>query len=106
MTTTIEIVTYKLKTEASTEQLAATHEQVNQFCAAQEGFIYRSISQDENNTWFDIVYWQNMQCAKKAGEAFMQSTVCQQLSPLIDNETLVIRQMLADSEKCVTQSAA
>lgn len=98
MTTAIEIVTYKLKSDITTSQLQSTHDSINQFCTAQEGFIYRSISQDQDNTWFDIVYWQNMECAQKAGEAFMQNPICQTLSKFIDNETVVMRHMEVDSE--------
>lgn len=99
MTTAIEVVSYKLNSTSTIEELRATHEQVNNFCEAQEGFIYRSISHDQDNTWFDIVYWQNMECAKKAGEAFMADANCQKLGKLIDNSSLVMRHMQADSEK-------
>ncbi|MGJ8679809.1 hypothetical protein [Paraglaciecola sp.] len=102
MNSTIEIVTYKLKPGIADEQLQNTHSTLNSFCSEQEGFIYRSISQDQENTWFDIVYWKNMECAKKAGDNFMKSKVCQTLNELIDDKTLVMRHMQADSEKCST----
>jgi hypothetical protein len=98
MTTTIELVSYKLKSGITTAQLQNTHDSLNSFCSQQEGFIYRSISKDQDNTWFDIVYWQNMECAQKAGEKFMQDEICHTLSELIDENTLVMRHMLADSE--------
>lgn len=104
-TTTIEMVTYKLKTDATVKQLQATHEDVNAFCSSQTGFLYRSISRDDNNTWYDIVYWQNMDHAKAAGEAFMASAVCQTLSKIIDSESLVMRHMLADTEAMADTAA-
>ncbi|KXI29367.1 hypothetical protein [Paraglaciecola hydrolytica] len=97
-TTTIEMVSYRLKAGISIEDLRATHSAVNNFCLAQPGFLYRSISQDEHQTWFDVVYWKTMDDAKAAGEAFMQSNIGQILVNLIDNTTMQMRHMLADAE--------
>jgi hypothetical protein len=98
ITTVIEMVTYKLKAGVSVEQLQATHSEVNDFCLAQSGFLYRSVSQDEEQTWHDIVYWKNMDNARAAGEAFMACSTGQKLVALIDNESMQMRHMLADTE--------
>jgi hypothetical protein len=105
-TTTIEMVSYKLKAGVSLEQLKSTHHGVNDFCMAQPGFLYRSISQDDDHTWYDIVYWQDMDCAKTAGDAFMQSSAGQALVSLIDSDTMLMRHMLADSEAYLPTAAA
>ena len=105
-TTTIEMVTYKLKPNVNIEQLQASHEGVNAFCMAQPGFLYRSVSQDEDNTWHDIVYWKDMHNAKAAGEAFMQSSAGLALVALIDNETMQMRHMLADTEAYMPMAEA
>ena len=105
-TTTIEMVTYKLKADSSVTQLQATHNEINAFCLSQPGFLYRSISQDESNTWYDIVYWQNMDNAKAAGEAFMATEVCHSLQKIIDGESVTMRHMLAVTEAMADMAAA
>ena len=99
MTTAVEVVSYKLRDGIGKSELTLTHDDINSFCSEQPGFLYRSISHDQNDMWFDIVYWQDIECAKAAGEAFMANEKCQALSKLIDNETLVMRHMLAEAEK-------
>lgn len=92
-TTVIELVTYKLKNGVSPDQLAATHEGVNAFLKAQEGFYYRSMSQDEDNTMVDICYWKDMETAKAASDAFMNSPACKQLIELCDMESVVMKHL-------------
>lgn len=106
ITTVIEMVTYKLKAGVCVEQLQSTHQGVNEFCMAQPGFLYRSVSQDEEQTWHDIVYWKNMDNARAAGEAFMACSAGQALVELIDNETMQMRHMLADTEAYLPMAAA
>ncbi|WP_340680640.1 hypothetical protein [Paraglaciecola sp.] len=97
-TTTIEMVSYRLKAGVSIAELRATHAGVNAFCLAQPGFLYRSVSQDEHQTWFDLVYWKTMDDANAAGEAFMQNSAGQVLASLIDNNTMQMRHMLEDAQ--------
>ncbi|MDF2180061.1 hypothetical protein P2G88_17535 [Aliiglaciecola sp. CAU 1673] len=96
--TTIEMVSYKLKTDASIAQLRETHEGINAFCRSQPGFIYRSLSKDAEDTWHDIVYWQDMNSAKAAADAFMQNETAQHMLRLLDESTLKMRHMQADTE--------
>jgi hypothetical protein len=98
MTTAIEVVTFKLKSDVSIEQFEQSQEGVNSFCKTQAGFIYRSLSKDDQGTWFDIVYWTDIDSAKSAGEAFMRDEKCQELSKLIDNTSVVMRHMSASTE--------
>ena len=93
MTTTIELVSYKLKAGVSKEQLAATHDDVNQFLSQQDGFMYRSCSEDDNGLIYDVVYWQNMETAKAAGEAFMNHKAGQSLITLCDEKTINMSHM-------------
>jgi len=94
----IELVSYKLKTDSTKEQLAATHSDVNTFLVEQPGFIHRSLSEDNDGLLYDIVYWQNMETAKKAGEAFMAHKAGQALVALCDENTISMRHMEALTE--------
>lgn len=96
--TVIEMVTYKLKEGTSIEQLTATHEGVKEFLSAQEGFMYRSLSEDQNGLLHDIVYWQNMQMAQVAGEAFMEHEAGQALVALTDQGSITMHHMEAIAE--------
>ena len=94
----IELVTYKLKTGATKSQLSATHSDVNVFLAEQPGFMYRSLSEDDNGLLYDIVYWQDMEKAKSAGEAFMAHKAGQALVALTDENSISMRHMEALTE--------
>ncbi|WP_420590059.1 hypothetical protein [Bacterioplanoides sp.] len=98
MTTTIELVRYQLKDGVSATELQATHEGVNTFLKQQPGFIYRSNSQDPDGTLYDIVYWQSMEQAQAAGEAFMNSNACQALMTITDETSVNMTHMPVSSE--------
>jgi len=91
--TVIEMVSYQLKENVTQEQLAATHEKMNDFLHAQQGFMYRSLSEDDKGLLFDVVYWQDMAMAKAAGDAFMADPVGQSLMALIDEQSVTMRHM-------------
>ena len=94
----IELVTYKLKNNTTKEQLSATHSDVNAFLEKQPGFMYRSLSEDNNGLLYDIVYWQDMDKAKIAGEAFMAHKAGQALVALTDESSISMRHMEALTE--------
>ncbi len=98
----IELVTYKLKTDTTKEQLAATHSDVNAFLKKQPGFLYRSLSEDDSGLLYDIVYWQDMETAKNAGEAFMADKAGQALVALTDESSISMRHMdaLTETNNC------
>lgn len=84
MSYSIEVVTFKVLPQVSEDQLVATNSAMEAFLNEQAGFIYRSLSHDSEGNWFDIIYWQDDECAQNANAAFEKSTICQLLMPLID----------------------
>ncbi len=105
-TTTVEIVSFQFKTDVTEQQINNTHLAVNQLLLAQPGFYYRSLSCDDNGLWFDVVYWKNMSCAKKASDVFMDSDAGQAMLQLIDGDSVTLRYMDAVSEVSCEASAA
>jgi len=97
-TTVIELVTYKLKQGVDKAALNDSHPKVNDFLKQQNGFLYRSLSEDKNGLLHDIVYWQDMDCAKQAGEAFEQSPACASLMSITDMESVTMQHMNAMTE--------
>lgn len=95
---TIEMVTYRLKADKTMADLALTHTGVNAFLQAQPGFIYRSSSTDDTGLVYDIVYWQTLEQAQAAGAAFMSDAAGQSLVALTDEGSIIMRHMLADTE--------
>jgi len=104
--TTVEIVSFQFKSQVTEQQINSTHLAVNQLLLAQPGFYYRSLSCDENGQWFDVVYWKNISCAKKASDVFMDSEAGQAMLQLIDGDSVSLRYMEAASEVSCEASAA
>lgn len=104
-TTVIEMVQYRLKETTTLEQLRATHEGVQNFLLAQDGFYYRSLSLGENDMWFDIAYWQDMDAAKNAQKAFESAPEGQALLELIDLANCEMSLMTAEAEAANCESA-
>jgi len=102
MSNIIELVSYKLKSGISKEQLANTHTDVNLFLSQQPGFLYRSCSEDDSGLIYDIVYWQDIDCAKSSGEAFMNHPAGQALITLCDEASVNMHHMpvLSDVANC------
>jgi hypothetical protein len=106
MSTTIELVTYRLNAQSNQADLMGTHAGVNTFLQKQPGFIYRSSSEDDSGLIYDICYWESLELAKAANDAFMQSKDCLALMQVCDKESVVMRHMTANSEAMQETSAA
>lgn len=104
--TVIEMVSYRLKETASKQQLITTHDQVNAFLLQQEGFLYRSLSEDGNGMLFDVVYWSDMTREKRAGERFMSDPAGKALVNLCDESSITMRHMPLLTEKAKSCSDA
>ncbi|WP_286240014.1 antibiotic biosynthesis monooxygenase family protein [Neptuniibacter halophilus] len=99
----LELITYRAKSGTTEADLIASHDAVNRLVKAQPGFLYRSVSRDSDQLWYDIIYWQDEQSATAGGEAFLASEAGQQLCNLADMESCkmlkmpLIRSMCCDS---------
>lgn len=92
MKSIVEIVCFKLADNATSEKLIAASEQSQKFVSTQPGFEYRSLSFDnDSNTWTDVVYWDSIENAKKAGEQFVACPDCQPLMALIDPASVIMQ---------------
>ncbi|MGB1238341.1 MAG: hypothetical protein ACPG4U_09025 [Pseudomonadales bacterium] len=98
MQSTIEVVTFNLKPGITAEQLAATNDAMQTFLLAQDGFLYRSTSCDDEGLWFDIIYWRDRAAAKAGGEAFMASDIGAQVMGMVEEASCKLRHMDAVSE--------
>ncbi|MBB6521375.1 hypothetical protein [Pseudoteredinibacter isoporae] len=94
----IELVTFRCKDGVSQDAMTKTANAMEAFLHSQNGFIYRSLSRDEDDVWHDIIYWQTQEAAKQAGENFMRDAQCQDMMAHIDPKSVRMRHMQACSE--------
>ena len=84
----VELCTFKLNEGSDTSDFEASNKEVDAWINQQEGFKYRSLSQKEDGSWIDIVYWDSMAAAQKAGESFMSVLGTSKFMALIDQESV------------------
>lgn len=101
----LELVTFKAKAGTSHEKIIELNELVMEKVKEFQGFIYRSLCyQPTNQSWIDVVYWQDEASAKLAQEQFMQSEVCQQLMSVIDVESTQLQHADILLSSCTQES--
>ncbi|AZZ89813.1 hypothetical protein EUZ85_03455 [Hahella sp. KA22] len=104
MSQIVELVTFKLLPDADKGAFAAASEGVNAFVRDRDGFLYRSLCENpQENSWTDIVYWQDMDAAKQAGEMFMTSELTRGFMSYIDPTSVTMRHLqVANDSGCST----
>jgi hypothetical protein len=70
MSDTIELVRFRLQPGKTSADWLKANEKINEWVKAQPGFRFRSLSETEDGEWIDMVYWESLEAAKKAGEKF------------------------------------
>ena len=102
-TTVVEMVTFKLKAGVEEAQWLESASQLESFLLEQPGFYYRSLSKGNDDTWYDIVYWQDMATAEALSAQFMSLEAAQQMCALIDMDTVVKQDMPVRVEMMMCQ---
>lgn len=88
MSNVVETVEFSLTPGTTESDFLATNDKMDAFLATQAGLIYRSLCKKADGTYVDIVYWQDMESAKVAQEAYYESAVCKAIGPLINMESV------------------
>jgi hypothetical protein len=98
----VEIAVFKLKDGVTRKQLLDTVGAVSQWAQRQPGFLSRDLTySDDEDSWIDVIWWENMDAAHTAAEVAMTSESCAPMFALIDLEGI---QMLHGER--VTRSVA
>jgi len=63
---TLERVSYQLKAGVNLEEFVKANEAISNWAKTQPGFQYRSLSQQEDGSWLDLVFWQSKEQAEAA----------------------------------------
>ncbi len=93
MTHIIEQVQYKLKQDASENDLIDSSNRLNLWVKAQAGFLYRSLAKSSEGVWTDIVYWKDMESALNASKAFGSTPEGQAMMEFIDGSTVIMQHL-------------
>lgn len=101
MNSVIEMVSFKLAAGVTKQDLLTATEESHAAVAKWDGFQYRSLSYNEElQTWTDIVYWQSMETAQAAAEAFIHCAACQALAALVDKDTVIMQHQHVHFSSC------
>mgnify|MGYP000585215321 FL=1 len=84
----VEIVNFKLASGFTSQDFLSSNEQMELFLKEQQGLLYRSLCEKEDGSYIDIVYWENMELAKQAQQAFFASSLCQTFAQCIEKESV------------------
>lgn len=103
MSNVVEIVQFKLANGFTAQDFLSSNKQMEKFLNEQKGMQYRSLCEKEDGTYLDIVYWENMDVAKQAQQAFFASPLCEKFAECIEKESVqldhvnVIASLMCDS---------
>ena len=84
----IEMVEFKLVEGVNLADFIAANDLVAGAISTLDGFIDRTLAQDDDGHWVDIVRWQDMVCAKAATTQVMQIDGFSDLMKFFDMESL------------------
>jgi hypothetical protein len=83
----VEIAVFKVKDGVKHEQLLSTVDAVSDWAKTQPGFLSRDLTySSEQDSWIDVIWWENADAARAAAEAAMSSESCAPMFALIDLE--------------------
>lgn len=88
MSNVVEIVNFKLAAGYTIHDFLKSNEKMDLFLKEQDGVLYRSLCESDDGGFVDIVYWDNIDNAKKAQQAFYSSELCQAFAQCIAKESV------------------
>ncbi len=98
MQSTIELVSFNLKTDADETQLNDLQPELNAFIRQQPGFHYRSLVKDTDGKYLDIVFWESEEVAKAAAFNFLAQPWAKKMMSIIDETSIKMRHVQSLSE--------
>ncbi len=105
MTDTVETVTFKLANGVTKDEFIAANVAMTQWTARQKGFQYRSLSQFEDGSWMDIVYWASKADADAADAKFKAEMMSSDFCVMIDPNSVAMKHSSIQSQNMAEQAA-
>lgn len=84
----LELALFRSRQGVSQAEVLEASQQLSRWLQRQSGFLYRSLSQQEDGLWVDVVYWQSLEQAQAASAGFMQASESQALMALIEPDSV------------------
>lgn len=85
-----EVVIFRLQSTATETEFLATVDETTALLKTQPGFISRTIGKAESGEWLDILYWDTVEAAKKAAEAFQTDPAGKRFSAYLDPQHIQV----------------
>ena len=90
MPATLEKVTFRTNPGVSEAEFLNAAEATSAWVRAQPGFGYRTLIQDADGLWIDLVFWASEADAQAASKAIMSAPQAASFMALIDAETVTM----------------
>ena len=100
MTNVVELVHFTLEKGVTKEDFLTTNPEMMAFLSEQEGMLYRSLCQQEDGSFIDIVYWEDMDKAKAGQKAFYESAICKTFGQYIDANSVKLEHVKVLTSSC------
>jgi len=108
MAQAVEIVHFKLNENVTDTDFLKSNDAFEKFLNEQPGMLYRSLCKSNSTaTYTDIVYWQSLEQAQVAQQAFFDSELCIEFAKCIEKDSVILDHLdiLAQSQ-CDSQAKA
>ncbi|GLQ29568.1 hypothetical protein [Litoribrevibacter albus] len=84
----LEVCLFKLTEDTEKQAFMEANGELDQWLKAQDGFMFRCLSEKEDGTWIDIIHWASKEAANKAGDGFMETFKDSDFMRAIDPDTV------------------
>lgn len=88
----LKVYAFKVNAGVSVDELLKADEGMSEWIKKQDGFQYRSLANQADGSWLDVVYWANTAAEKAASEKFMAENADCPFMELIDQDSLDMQQ--------------
>ncbi len=86
----VEYVTFKSKSEVSSEELRRELQATDAVLDGIDGFVKRYLAQQESGLWVEVVFWRDQVAAEAGLKVFLGDSRSQALLALIEDDSVNI----------------
>ncbi|MEH6442711.1 MAG: hypothetical protein V7784_02340 [Oceanospirillaceae bacterium] len=86
----LEYVTFRAADNVNVDKLARVAVDIDKVLIDYPGFIDRQVSLQEDGTWVEVVYWENIETAKGALDKFLKDPKTAEFLGLVDPKSVTL----------------
>jgi len=105
MTDILETVTFKLANGVDQNAFLAANVAMTEWASRQTGFRYRSLSQFDDGSWIDVVYWASKADVEAADVNFKATMMSSDFVMMIDPNSFELRHSTIQAQNMAEQAA-